>query len=81
MGRFEKIPIDKIKIGSRIRKDHRKKEMIAKSISSIGLLNPITVKDVGNGVFKLLAGFGRLKAQELLGEDKIMAHIIDEDEK
>ena len=81
MGRFEKIPIDKIKIGSRIRKEHKKIEMFAKSISSLGLLNPITVIHEGNGTFLLLAGFGRLKAHELLDLDKIMAHIINEEEQ
>lgn len=81
MGRFEKIPIDKIKIGNRIRKEHKKIQMFAKSISSLGLLNPITVRDERNGTFFLLAGFGRLKAHELLGMDKIMAHIVDEEEK
>ena len=81
MGRFEEIPIDIIKIGSRIRKEHRKAEMFAKSISLVGLLNPITVRSRGNGTFLLLAGLGRLKAHELLGRDKIMAHILDENEK
>jgi len=81
MGKFEKIPINKIKIGSRIRKEHKKIEMLAKSISSLGLLNPITVRHEGNGTFFLLAGLGRLKAHELLGRDNIMAHIVDEDEK
>ncbi len=81
MGKFEEIPIDKIEIGSRIRKEHKKTEMYAKYISLIGLLHPIIVRSRGNGTFLLLAGLGRFKAHELLGKDKIMAHILDEDEK
>ena len=81
MRRFEKIHIDKIDVGSRIRKNLDNLELLAKSISSLGLLHPITVKPKGNGWYQLLAGFRRKKAHELLGLDRIMAHIVDEDEK
>jgi len=80
MGRFQKIPLDKIRIGQRFRKDLGNLHLLAKSISSYNLLNPITVRREKNGVFTLLAGFRRLKAHELLGLDKIEAHIMNEEE-
>lgn len=80
MNKFQKIPIDKITIRSRFRKDLGNLQLLAKSISSYSLLNPITVRREKDGVFTLLAGFRRLKAHELLELDKIVAHIINEEE-
>jgi len=80
MTKFQKIPLDKIRIGTRFRKDLGNLHMLAKSISLHGLLNPITVLREEDGFFILLAGFRRLKAYELLLFDKIMAHIKNEDE-
>jgi len=81
MSKFQTIPLDKIMIRSRFRKDLGNLHLLAKSISSYSLLNPITVRREKNGFFTLLAGFRRLKAHELLNLDKIMAHIINEEEK
>lgn len=80
MNKFQEIPIDKITIRSRFRKDLGNLQLLAKSISSYSLLNPITVRREKDGVFTLLAGFRRLKAHELLELDMIVAHIINEEE-
>ena len=80
MSKFQKIPLDKIRIRSRFGKDLGNLHLLAKSISSYSLLNPITVRREENGFFILLAGFRRLKAHELLGLDKIEAHIMYEEE-
>ena len=80
MNKFQKIPLDKIQIEPRFRKDLGNLHLLAQSISSYTLLNPITVRREKDGVFTLLAGFRRLKAHELLELDKIVAHIINEDE-
>ena len=79
MNKFQEIPIKKIRIRSRFRKDLGNMDLFAKSISSYGLLNPITVRREKNGFFTLLAGFRRLKAHELLDLEKIMAHIRNEE--
>lgn len=45
---------------------------LAESIRQNGLINPITVKDMGRGErFRLIAGFRRLKAVQLLGRTRI----------
>jgi len=80
MSKFQEIPLNKIRIRSRFRKDLGNMHLLAKSISSYRLLNPITVRREKNGFFTLLAGFRRLKAHELLGLDKIEAHIMYEEE-
>lgn len=50
---------------------------LAESIRSEGLLQPIVVRDVGQGAFQLIAGERRWRAHQLLGVKRIMARIID----
>jgi len=78
MGRFEKIPINKIKIGKRIREELGDLKFLAKTIEVHGLLNPITVEEIGDGYYLLLAGEIRLEACKLLGWKEIEAHIINQ---
>ena len=74
----KKIPIDKIKKRKRIRKDLGNLKLLAELIGLRGLLNPITIEEIGDGYYLLLAGERRLEACKLLGWKKIDAHIINQ---
>ena len=74
----KKIPIDKIKKRKRIRKDLGNLQLLAELIGLCGLLNPITVEEIGDGYYLLLAGERRLEACKLLGWKEIDAHIINQ---
>lgn len=58
------IPIDKIKIAERQRVEYSDEKMseLIDSIVEHGLLNPITVEQVGEDEYLLLAGYHRLQA-------------------
>ena len=73
---FEEIPIKKINVKERLRKDLGSLQPLANSISQIGLLHPITVRQEIGGDFTLLVGFRRLQAHELLGLTTIHARIL-----
>jgi len=67
-GRNQKIEINKIKVGTRLRKiDQSKVNDLVESIQLIGLLQPIVVDSDNN----LLAGNHRLEAHRVLGETTI----------
>lgn len=65
------VPLDKVIVGDRIRKDMGDLDGLAASIKSEGLLNPLTV----DGNFKLLAGQRRLEALRLLGIDRVEVRV------
>ncbi|ANF83365.1 partitioning protein (plasmid) [Acinetobacter sp. NCu2D-2] len=50
---------------------------LADSISEVGLLQPITVRKLGNSKFELIAGERRLRAHQLLNKNTIEVIIID----
>lgn len=77
MGIFENIPIDKIKVGKRFRKDNGNLSHLAASIDRDGLINPITVCRLSDGFFLLLAGCRRLEACRLLKWTHIDANVIE----
>lgn len=58
--------------------DETSVKRLAKSIKSIGLQHPITVRSEG-GKFALIAGRHRLEAYRLLGEDSIPADVVKMD--
>jgi len=70
------IPIKKITVEERFRKDSGDITGLAKSINEIGLLNPISVRKVKEG-FKLLAGRRRIAACESLGWAEIPARVLE----
>lgn len=76
MTRFDKISIAKIAKEDRIRKDLGDLDVLAKSIASHGLLNPITVTKQ-NEEYLLLAGERRLEACKILRMKEIDVHIIE----
>jgi hypothetical protein len=68
----DRLPIDAIKVGERIRKDMGDIAALAKSIEDIGLLQPIIVTPDG----LLLCGERRLRAAKLLGWTEIPVVIV-----
>jgi N6-adenosine-specific RNA methylase IME4/ParB-like chromosome segregation protein Spo0J len=67
------IPIDRIVIGERHRKDLGDVAALARSIDEIGLMHPIVVRPDG----LLIAGKRRLQAFKLLGKTTIPATTLD----
>jgi ParB family chromosome partitioning protein len=75
---INEIEVDKIKTNpNQPRKEFNKESLkeLSSSIESRGLINPISVKRVGDG-YELICGERRLKAFKLAGIKKINA-IID----
>ncbi|MBW4513065.1 MAG: ParB/RepB/Spo0J family partition protein [Scytonematopsis contorta HA4267-MV1] len=62
--------------------DQEKLEALAKSITEVGLLEPIVVRDIGESKYELIAGERRLKACEIAGLSDIAINLIqcDDDE-
>ena len=77
-----KIRVDKIQVNKERREvDESKVEELAGSIKTIGLINPIIVKDLGDS-YRLIAGMHRLESYKLLHLEEIEATVIDSsDEK
>jgi len=73
-----KIEIAKIKIGKRLRKDPGDIDELAESIKRYGLFSPIILEDLNNGKYKLLAGWRRLQAHQILQKTSIDSKIIHE---
>lgn len=72
----EQIKIDSIIIGARARKDFGDIEELAKSISDIGLLQPILVTPFEDGML-LLDGHRRILAFQKLGRETIPVVMFD----
>lgn len=66
------VPIDRIVVGERVRKDLGDIKVLAASIKEVGLLHPIVV----DADYRLIAGRRRLAACKSLGWKKIPVHII-----
>jgi hypothetical protein len=75
-GKTVKIEINRIKVKERIRKEVAKIDDLALDIIENGLLNPITVMELPNGNYQLLAGLRRLKAIELLEYSEIDVSVV-----
>jgi N6-adenosine-specific RNA methylase IME4/ParB-like chromosome segregation protein Spo0J len=69
----KEIPLDRIKIGKRHRKNMGDTESLAASIEAVGLLHPIVIHKDG----RLVAGARRIRAFKLLGRKTIPATIVD----
>jgi ParB family chromosome partitioning protein len=66
------MPVDKICVGKRHRRDLGDIAGLAESIEDLGLLHPITVDQDG----RLLAGARRLAAYKRLGRTEIPVKIV-----
>lgn len=81
-----KIPLKKIRANRfQPRKEFRRESLdeLKNSIRENGLVQPITVRQVENGLFELISGERRLRAVTELGHDEIPAYVlqIDSDTK
>jgi len=80
-GRVPMIEIEKISTAGRLRQaSPRQVEAIKASIAEVGLLNPITVCEEGEG-YVLVAGLHRLEACRALGWTGIAAVVVDLNEQ
>ena len=76
----QNVHVIRVNIGQRRRTvDRQKVKGLAESITEIGLLNPITVREVGDE-YTLVAGRHRLEAAKQLGWSKIPAVIVELDD-
>lgn len=71
---IELFPLDKIVLGDRVRSDLGDLDVLKKSLSEHGLINPITISRDGT----LIAGERRYTAAKELGWKKIEARIVDD---
>lgn len=71
------VHVIRVNVGARRRSvDRAKVKGLADSIAEIGLLNPITVHEVGDE-YRLVAGRHRLEAAKMLGWSQIPAVIVE----
>lgn len=78
------IRIADIIVGDRLRSEPGDIDSLMYSIDTYGQLDPILVKDAGNGKFELIAGGQRILAFKKLDRTKILARLyetLDEEEK
>jgi len=77
------IRVADIQVGERLRPlDQDALERLIASIRTIGLQNPITVRPGdGWGLYRLVAGYHRLRAVEALGEPVIAATVVEWDDR
>jgi len=79
--RSETIPLYKIVLSERFRKDYGNIDELADSIKERGLLHPILVRPKGELLFELVAGGRRFAAIKRLGWTEVPVRIIEgEDE-
>lgn len=77
--RYDKVPIDQIKVINSRDRDLSQFKMNVSSISELGLMKPIRVNDKffpRTGYFELICGEGRLLAHKELGRTDILAEIV-----
>lgn len=73
-----KLFIKEIIVDERIRKNPTHIKELIDDIKENGQIQPITVRIDDTGCYRLVAGFRRLTAMKVLGEQKIEAYVISE---
>lgn len=61
--------------------DQEALQMLADSISAHGVIQPLTVRDMGNGYYQIIAGERRWRAARLAGLSEIPVNIIEADDR
>ena len=61
--------------------DEEELQALAESISIHGVIQPLTVREVGNGYYQIIAGERRWRASRLAGLSEIPAIMIEADDK
>jgi ParB family chromosome partitioning protein len=77
--RYERIPVDKVKVINSRDREQEQFEMNVESIEQIGLLKPIRVNDKfleRSGYYELICGEGRLLAHQKLGRTHVVAEVV-----
>jgi ParB family chromosome partitioning protein len=75
----EKIELEKIRVPEWARRtvlDGKVIDEIAESIETYGQLNPVIVRDLGDGNYELIAGYQRYLAMRKRGRSKIEAKVV-----
>lgn len=84
MVKIKKIPVDKIKIPeirASARYDEETKAFFEATIKKYGVLNPITVRELGDGTYELVAGKHRLEELVKKGHKEVDANVIKVNDK
>ena len=77
--RYEKIPLEQIKVINSRDRDKEQFKMNVESIDHVGLLKPIRVNDKfvqRSGMYELICGQGRLEAHRQLGQEEVLAEVV-----
>lgn len=80
----EKIALEKIEVNPHQPRKHFAPEALqelSESLKMHGLIQPITVRRMGDGNFQLISGERRLRASKLAGLTEIPAYVIQADDK
>ncbi|VWX31761.1 Nucleoid occlusion protein [Moraxellaceae bacterium 17A] len=80
---LKKLPLNKVRpnrFQPRTVFDEKEIASLAESIKEMGLLQPVTVREIDEGNYELIAGERRFKAHELLGKTHIDAIVTQADD-
>lgn len=79
VGGYDVVPLDHIRISRQPRANAEQIDVLAESITKIGVLHaPVVVPD-GEGYYRLVAGASRFRAMAKTGAKEMWCHIIDYD--
>jgi len=69
------VPISSIVEGKRYREEYKNLNDLAQSFKTEGIIQPLAVKDIGEGIYHLLAGGRRFKAAQLAALKEIPVRV------
>ena len=81
---YQSLPIHKVEPNAnQPRQDFDEEELaaLADSIATHGIVQPLTVRELGNGYYQIIAGERRWRAARLAGLSEVPAVIIEADDK
>lgn len=79
-----RIPMDKIGANPfqpRVNFDAESLEELAESIKTLGLIQPITVRSIGDGKYQIISGERRFRACRMAGMETIPAYVREADDQ
>ncbi len=81
---YKRLPIHKVepnKNQPRTDFDPEELEALAQSIGEHGIIQPLTVRDLGNGYYQIIAGERRWRAARMAGLAEVPAVVMEADDK
>lgn len=72
------IPLDKLVPSRNLRTESGEIEELVQSIREHGLLQPVRVRPIGNGLYQIIAGNRRFLSHRMLGRSTISAVVVEE---